>query len=81
MARGFASKSVADQQDDDFHVPAPLDDRESPETMRLRRRLELARADVHARLESASTEAHRKLLERSLEALEQQLAALGGRRG
>lgn len=81
MARGFASRSVADQQEEDFRDPAPIDERESPEVMRARRRLELAHADVEARLRAAQTDAHRRLLERALEALDQQLAALGAPRG
>lgn len=80
MARGFESKGVADQQEEDFRELQPADEREPAEVARTRRRLELARADVQARLRGAPGEAHRKLLERSLEALDQQLAALGAHR-
>ena len=80
MARGFESKSVADRQEEDFRDPPALDEREPAEVMRTRRRLELARVDVQTRLKTAQTEAHRRLLERSLEALAQQLAALGAPR-
>lgn len=81
VARGFESKSVADQQEGDFRDPPPAGEREPAAVLRTRRRLELARLDVQARLKSAQTEAHRQLLERSLEALAQQLAALGAPRG
>ncbi len=77
MARGFESKSVAEQQQPDFHVPEPREDGEAHELARQRRGLELALAEVRARLKAASTDAHRALLERSLGALEQQLRALG----
>lgn len=81
MARGFESKSVADQQEGDFRDPPSLDEREPADVARTRRRLELARVDVQTRLKTAQTETHRRLLERSLEALAQQIEALGAPRG
>jgi hypothetical protein len=76
VARGFESKSVADQQQDDFHRPEPRAEGVSPELERQRRGLELARADVRARLAAGPGEAHRRLLESSLAAIERQLADL-----
>lgn len=81
MARGFESKSVADQQEGDFRDPPSRDEREPPAIAHMRRRLELARVDVETRLKHAQTETHRRLLERSLDALAQQLEALGAPRG
>ena len=73
MARGFESKSVADQQE------AALADRRrrpdgDPVRTAKRHGLELARADVVHRLETAHAPAHREMLERALEALDAELA-------
>ena len=71
MARGFDSKSVADQQEE---AAAPRHPQE-PTPARLRR-LELSRADVQRRLETATAEAHKEMLRRALEALDEELASL-----
>jgi hypothetical protein len=77
MARGFESKSVADQQEEaenrrDREVDATPD----PATTLRRRRLELARADVQHRLDQASDERYRTMLKRAVADLDQQLGAL-----
>jgi Type III secretion system, cytoplasmic E component of needle len=78
MARGFESKSVADQQesaaDRATRRPAGAVD---PVLASRRRRLELARADVERRLATVSVPAHRQMLERALRALDDEIAALG----
>ena len=52
MARGFESKSVADQQESAQAEPAPRDKATEPaRAARRKRRLELSRADVLRRLE------------------------------
>ena len=71
MARGFESKSVADQQE---QAAAPQKEQE-PTPVHLRR-LELSRADVQRRLETATAEAHKEILRRALEALDEELASL-----
>ena len=77
MARGFESKSVADQQESaqarqdrepGTHVDPMLESR--------KRRLSLARADVARRLDTASVQAHRQMLQRALRALDDDLASL-----
>ena len=78
MARGFESKSVADQQES---AQARRQKRPSGETVdaaRLvrRRQLELARADIERRLKVAVAPAHRQMLERALRALIDDTAAL-----
>jgi hypothetical protein len=75
VARGFESKSVADQQEAAFGLrrePAtpPVD----PVRAARRRTLELARADVARRLELAQAPAHREGLEKALAALDAVLA-------
>jgi hypothetical protein len=71
VARGFESKSVADQQE------AAQDRRKSVEPPLARRRtLELAKVDVQRRLESAGSDSYREMLKRTLAALEKELAAL-----
>jgi hypothetical protein len=78
VARGFESKSVADQQesaeDRKARRPGPAVD---PVLAARKRRLELARADIERRLATASVEAHRQMLERALRALDDDIAALG----
>ena len=77
MARGFESKSVADQQ-------AEAEDRRSirmeavpadPAAALRRRRLELARADVQHRLDQASDERYRAMLQQAIADLDRQLEA------
>ena len=78
MARGFESKSVADQQESaEARVPHHSDlERAEPAVLQRRRRLELSREDVIRHLASARAEAHRATLERALEALESELERL-----
>ena len=76
MARGFDSKSVADQQEAKDWVRVQTGPRGDPGVIARRRRLELSRADILRRLGLARIEAHRKMLERALAALDQQLAEL-----
>jgi hypothetical protein len=77
MARGFESKSVADQQESAAarvtRRAAPAID---PVLAARRRRLELARADVERPLAVVSVPAHRQMLERALQALDDDIAAL-----
>ena len=77
MARGFESKSVADQQES-AQAAAPARDEPSPDPARLakKRRLELSRADVVRRLALARVDAHREILERALRALDDEIASL-----
>ena len=77
MARGFESKSVADQQENAQAREHPRDlDQADPAILQKKRRLELSREDVVRHLASARAEAHRATLERALEALDRELAAL-----
>jgi hypothetical protein len=71
MARGFESKSVADQQE---QAESPGSSHQ-PTSAHLRR-LELSRADVRTRLKTAQVEAHREMLQRALEALDEEIASL-----
>lgn len=78
MARGFESKSVADQQES---AQEPVrrragDDDADPARLARRRRLELARTDTLHQLEAARAEAHKEMLRRALAALEEELAGL-----
>jgi hypothetical protein len=77
MARGFESKSVADQQESALERatrrPGKVVD---PVLASRKRRLELARADVVRRLAGVSVPAHRQMLERALRALDDDIAAL-----
>jgi len=71
VARGFESKSVADQQE------AAQDKRKSAEPPTARRRtLELARVDVQRRLDTAGSDSYREMLKRTLAALDKELAEL-----
>jgi hypothetical protein len=78
MARGFASKSVADQQEQ-AAAPAPKkpSTEDSAAILTRRRRLELSRADVQRRLEGAQVKLHREMLQRALDALDEEIASLG----
>ena len=81
MARGFESKSVADQQESaqDRRRPRERDQAktaaEQSRAARLRQ-LELARADIQRRLALAVAPAHRQMLERALSALQDDFRAL-----
>jgi hypothetical protein len=70
MARGFESKSVADQQEAAMNARPRNEKR--PEDAR-RRSLELARADVTKRLEAATSAPHREMLQRALADLDARL--------
>jgi len=75
MARGWESKSVADQQAD-RETLAPASGGVAPEEaarLARRRSLELARARVVAELETAVRPAHRAMLESALRALDEQI--------
>jgi uncharacterized protein Yka (UPF0111/DUF47 family) len=80
MARGWESKSVADQMEEAdersraAHVPTP--DELSPEMRARRERLEslkLSRARTLDQLERATRHAHREMLQRTLRALENEI--------
>jgi hypothetical protein len=72
MARGFESKSVADQQEAAMN-PRPAGDKSTDPQ---RRSLELARTDVAHRLEGATSVAHREMLQRALTDLDERLRRL-----
>jgi len=80
MARGFESKSVADQQESREQREEDRErDREAlsdAAAATKRRRLELARADILRRIEQARAEPHRAMLRKGLAALEADLAKL-----
>ena len=76
MARGFESKSVADQQEDAQSPPRAEGEIEDAAVVLKRRKLELARADVLHQLEAARAEPHKEMLRRALAALEKDLAGL-----
>jgi hypothetical protein len=76
MARGFESKSVADQQDSALNPPIrPLSDPPDPVVVKKRRGLELARADVVHQLTTARSEVHRDMLRQALQAIDRELEA------
>jgi hypothetical protein len=81
MARGFESKSVADQQESAQDLRRPREAEkaktaaDSTRAARLRQ-LQLARADVERRLAVAVVPAHRQMLERALSALQDDFRAL-----
>jgi hypothetical protein len=75
MARGFESKSVADQQESALDQPRRIEPGD-PGVVNKKRRLELARADVQHRLESARADGHREMLRRALDAIEQELRGI-----
>jgi hypothetical protein len=71
VARGFESKSVADQQE------SAQDKRKGAEPPAARRRtLELARVDVQRRLDTAGSDSYREMLKRTLAALDKELAGI-----
>lgn len=80
MARGFESKSVADQQAEAEaeerratrgHVPP------DPAMALRRRRLELARADAQHRLDQATDQRYRSMLEKAVADLDKQIGEMG----
>ena len=79
MARGFESKSVADQQESAQlrRSPRPRSATAvNPGVVARKRGLELARADIERRLATATVPAHRQMLERALRALANHLRSL-----
>jgi hypothetical protein len=76
MARGFESKSVADQQESAQAETPSRDKTVDPVRVARRKQLELSRADVQRRLDGARVEGHREMLRRALEALDADIAAL-----
>ena len=78
MARGFESKSVADQQEESQNRRRGRegDDGRDPGRLAKRRTLELARADVLKKLESVTADAHKQMLKRALAAVDADLAKL-----
>jgi len=76
MARGFESKSVADQQESAGEFRAPRQEEIDPVVLLKRRKLELARVDVKHRMETAQVEGHREMLRRALAAIEKELSKL-----
>lgn len=78
MARGFESKSVADQQEaaQSKGKRRPADGEPDPAVALKRRRLELARIDVLHHLAMARAEPHKEMLRRALAALDKDLADL-----
>lgn len=76
MARGFESKSVADQQQAAFEPKRGKEGPEDPAMQSKRRRLELARSSVLQQLEVAQAAAHKEMLRRALEALDRDLRGL-----
>lgn len=78
MARGFESKSVADQQAEaENKRPARSDASPDPALAPRRRNLELARADALQRLEHATDERYRTMLSKVLAELDRQIRQLG----
>jgi hypothetical protein len=77
MARGFESKSVADQQESARAPRASRDDgSRDPVLLARRRRLELSRTDVQRRLALAQAPALRQTLEGALRAIDDELGRL-----
>ncbi len=77
MARGFESKSVADQQEAAQAAGSSAErDLADPARALKRRRLELSRADVLRQMKTARAEGHREMLKRALAALDKELGSL-----
>ena len=78
MARGWESKSVESQQEENFREPEGRDLQAlSPEERARHERLaslELSRARTLDQLERATSAAHRAMLKRTLLALEREIA-------
>jgi hypothetical protein len=77
VARGFESKSVADQQEAALERRPPGREAGDPAALARRRGLELARADVLKRIEAAQAAGYRDMLKRALAALDEELRQLG----
>jgi hypothetical protein len=78
MARGFESKSVADQQESaqDKSARRGHSDEPDPAVILKRRQLELAKTDIKHQLEAARAEPHKEMLRRALAAVEKELGKL-----
>jgi hypothetical protein len=76
MARGFESKSVADQQEEAQAIVRAPREAFDPLVSTKRRRLELSLLDVRRKLAGAGSEGHREVLRRAEAALEKDLRAL-----
>ncbi|HEY6548774.1 MAG TPA: hypothetical protein VI589_12755 [Vicinamibacteria bacterium] len=76
MARGFESKSVADQQEEAQAIVRAPRDPFDPLVSAKRRRLELSLADVRHKIEGTGSEGHREMLRRAEAALEKELSGL-----
>ena len=76
MARGFESKSVADQQESAQAARRPRRAEVDPAVQLKRKKLELAKADIRNRMDSARAEGHREMLRRALAAVDKELAGL-----
>ena len=72
MARGFESKSVADQQEAAMNPRSGSE--KGPDSRR--RGLELARTDILRRLEATTGGPHREMLQRALADLDERLRRL-----
>jgi hypothetical protein len=78
MARGFESKSVADQQESALEMPRPANERVvDPVVQQKKRGLELGRADVLRQMETARADGHREVLKKALDAIDKELKRLG----
>ncbi len=77
MARGFESKSVADQQADAEDRRTRRDAPADPAASLRRRRLELARADAKHRLDQTTDDRYRAMLEKAVADLDKQISELG----
>lgn len=78
MARGFESKSVADQQESALESSRPARERSAdPLVQQKKRGLELGRADVLRQMEAARADGHRQVLKKALDAIEKELKRLG----
>jgi TATA-binding protein-associated factor Taf7 len=78
VARGWESKSVADQiEESEDREPKHADELDSSPEVRLQRErlesLKLSRSRTLAQLDSASSPAYRQMLERALRTLEQEI--------
>jgi len=78
MARGFESKSVADQQESVLASPRPAKDRAlDPALQQKKRGLELGRADILRQMETARADGHRQVLKKALDAIDKELKRIG----
>jgi hypothetical protein len=82
MARGWESKSIENQMEEELHLqgeigPGVL----SPEEVELKQKIEslqLARSHVMGQLDKARQEAHQRMLKQSLRAIDREIESLSG---